>query len=77
MAKKLLNALDNFADLGTIFGIKPRQPRPEKPRKCNKCGGKLIKVKGTNVYVCENEQVDKKSGRTWNHIVLSGKSAQV
>lgn len=74
--KKFANRTNDPADLGVIFGIKPKQPKPEKQRKCNQCGGKLIHVPGTNVYICENEHEDKK-GNKRQHYVLSAKSARV
>ena len=42
--------LHSFAELGKVFGIKPKQ-RKEKEYTCKVCGGKMKHI--NNVLICE------------------------
>lgn len=67
--------INNLQELGRAFGINPTKRKPEKQRKCNKCGGKLHRVAGTNVYICDG--INPENKQPYKHRVLSGKPALV
>lgn len=63
--------IKDFAELGKIFHIKPKEKKNNKKgngkasgkkqteRKCNKCGAALRHISDTNVWVCDGMRTIK------------------
>lgn len=56
---------NSFAALGAALGVKPEEA-PQRPdtKKCFKCGGNMVRVANTNVYVCTGQIKNKKGELT-------------
>lgn len=48
-----MKLLHSFTELGTEMGISTRKPRQAETKECFRCGGKMTRVPGTNVFLCQ------------------------
>lgn len=62
--------LHSFAELGGVFGIKPK-PRRERPYICRKCGAPMRRVADTNVYFCTG--TNDEGNPCTNRLILQAK----
>lgn len=45
----------SFGDLGNAIGVKLNTPEDTYSKECNRCGSKMVRVPGTNVWVCHGK----------------------
>lgn len=46
---------NSFSELGEHMGVKPRKRMPHNTKKCLSCGGEMVRVPGTNVFICHGK----------------------
>ena len=52
-------------ELARIFGVEKHEPRPVKNKTCRKCGGEMVNVPGTNVFICQGKGGKPCDNRTY------------